>query len=59
MTSVTRKSEEYTFQCDRWFSNKEEGDVSLMELPAMVKGKEAASGTWPSLLVVIFICNLP
>ena len=44
MTSLARKSEEYTFQCDRWFSNKEDGNVSLIELPAVVKGKETAKG---------------
>ena len=53
MTSLARKSEDYTFQCDRWFSNKEEGDISLIELPAVVKGKETAKGI---MIYVIEIC---
>ena len=44
MTSIARKSEEYTFHCDQWFSNKDEDDVSLIELPAIVKGKRVAEG---------------
>jgi len=52
MTSLARKSEEYTFQCDRWFSNKEDGDVSLIELPAVVKGKETAKVVHYSVTVM-------
>eukprot|EP00795_Rhopilema_esculentum_P007526 gene7526-13307_t len=42
MTSLARSSEEYLFQCNQWFSKKDEGDVTLLELPAIVKNKPVA-----------------
>ena len=56
MTSVARKAEEYSFPCDQWFSNKDEGDVSLIELPAVVKGKEVAEGML-SMTARILLCH--
>lgn len=44
MTSLSKSGEEYSFDCNQWFSNKDEEDVSLVEFPAIVKGKPIAEG---------------
>ena len=44
MTSLARTGEEHAFECDKWFSNKDEGNQSVIELPAIRKGSPVAKG---------------
>ena len=44
MTSLARTGEEHVFECDKWFSNKDEGNQSVIEFPAMRKGSPVAKG---------------
>ena len=51
---MSRSSEEYSFQCNQWFSNKEKGDVSIAEFPAIFKGKPTAQGMICIILQLFF-----